>query len=906
MNLVLKKIEIAGVRSIGWSADGGPGLVLDGLGGVNIIAAPNGVGKTSIIEALTLALTGESRRNGGPVPLDAIKHSPQIDHLRASVSLQYSGANELRWEEPDDATKGESTQRVQTNAAMLLSLKQSESEVVANLLRLTHLLPQGWGERFGDQSGSARWSLVERALDLNGVRAAVRAGQGKGALRVSLEKLKDDAAAATRAANDAVSRWVACRENWIRAKEGGAAAGAKSPSELRPTLDAIAAELGVRTGNTPLSKLRDLLEERRVALRNSVGAVDALLQRRLDAEAQFAGAQAELAASEGAHREAESAVQIARSVLGHSTAAASRAALPRLKFDADRAAAIERACSIRLHIAALREAGAKLRAAEERLSGAEEAHQLDDAVVTAERDMVAAQAALEAANRTLAGAERDQSEFARLLRDLRPHVAKDGRELDECPICSTEFPARVLLDRLDERLASLSDAASAELRQKVAAAELKLAAATEQVRDAKARREAIDEARRVRAEVLRSIEGIRSGYPSVSASEPADISTLVEHLHARVRELVSDETQLADVPLNAARQARETAARALLAAEETIRASGPSSAPLEDLPTIEVARLRVEAAETKLGEAVHTRAAVAKRLDVARRTVSALAAEWERVGFAELADTPLDQVASRMESIRQARTQALDLVDARLGEVARSAEAFTRLEALRLAEAALRTEAESHGESLPPEISDAWLSEVDDRLRQNTVTLKAASERLQKRVDTVGGWISRLSTGLQEYERDCLERMEPFVTRYRDALAPTMRWRTTLTKHRNEAITEFANEDAPDVEPAQLLSEGEQTAVSLSYLLAFHTRYQWSRWPALVLDDPFQAADVVRSGALLDVLQGLNLACGTQILLTTHDAQLADWAGRKMKSAGVDVRRFDLERTADGIRARDS
>jgi hypothetical protein len=431
-----------------------------------------------------------------------------------------------------------------------------------------------------------------------------------------------------------------------------------------------------------------------------------------------------------------------------------------------------------------------------------------------------------------------------------------------------------------------------------------VAEATSRALDANARRDAANAARRTRIAALEAIAGVCALHPALAGNGPQNASAHVETLRAEVRKLVGDEQNLANITPDSARHAYEVAAREVLAAEEAVRADESLLLRPAETLAIEVARHRREAAEETLRGAVSQRATSAQRLELARSAREALAAEWARVVLPELADTPLDELPAKLEAARHGRTLSLDLLEARLGAAVRSAEAYTRLDAIRIAEDALRVEVRTLGEEVPKELHETWVDEVTERLRKRVETAKAEASRISERVATVRGWITDLSSELQRYEGECLKELDPLVGRFRDALAPTMRWRMTLKKFRNEAQTKFANDDAPQADPADLLSEGEYTAVALAYLFAFHTRFQWSRWPALVLDDPFQAADVVRSGALLDVLQGMNVSLGTQILLTTHDPQLADWAGRKMRNAGVDVRLYELERTADGIRAR--
>jgi exonuclease SbcC len=86
------------------------------------------------------------------------------------------------------------------------------------------------------------------------------------------------------------------------------------------------------------------------------------------------------------------------------------------------------------------------------------------------------------------------------------------------------------------------------------------------------------------------------------------------------------------------------------------------------------------------------------------------------------------------------------------------------------------------------------------------------------------------------------------------------------------------------------LSEGQLSALSVSLLLSMSTAYRWSQWRALVLDDPLQHNDVIHATSFIEVLRNLVRLQGYQVLLSTHDLELADFIRRKMDAASVDCR----------------
>lgn len=85
------------------------------------------------------------------------------------------------------------------------------------------------------------------------------------------------------------------------------------------------------------------------------------------------------------------------------------------------------------------------------------------------------------------------------------------------------------------------------------------------------------------------------------------------------------------------------------------------------------------------------------------------------------------------------------------------------------------------------------------------------------------------------------------------------------------------------------LSDGQISTLGLSTLFAASTQYQWSRWRALLLDDPLQASDIIHTSAFLDIIRGLIIKRGYQIFLSSHDLDEARYIIRKCERSGVAV-----------------
>ncbi len=80
----------------------------------------------------------------------------------------------------------------------------------------------------------------------------------------------------------------------------------------------------------------------------------------------------------------------------------------------------------------------------------------------------------------------------------------------------------------------------------------------------------------------------------------------------------------------------------------------------------------------------------------------------------------------------------------------------------------------------------------------------------------------------------------------------------------------------------------------LSTLFAASTEYRWSRWPALLLDDPLQNSDLLHASAFIDILRGLIVKLGYQIFVSSHDMEEAKYIIRKCERSGINVTKCHL------------
>jgi DNA repair exonuclease SbcCD ATPase subunit len=97
-----------------------------------------------------------------------------------------------------------------------------------------------------------------------------------------------------------------------------------------------------------------------------------------------------------------------------------------------------------------------------------------------------------------------------------------------------------------------------------------------------------------------------------------------------------------------------------------------------------------------------------------------------------------------------------------------------------------------------------------------------------------------------------------------------------------------------EIDPVLVHSEGQMAALAVSMLCAASLTFPWSRWKALVLDDPLQHNDSIHAAAFADLIGNLVSAEHYQILLSTHDVAQAEFLQRKFRSRFIPCTMLNL------------
>ena len=172
------------------------------------------------------------------------------------------------------------------------------------------------------------------------------------------------------------------------------------------------------------------------------------------------------------------------------------------------------------------------------------------------------------------------------------------------------------------------------------------------------------------------------------------------------------------------------------------------------------------------------------------------------------------------------------------------------------------------------------------------------------RVEDVKDRATTLANDLQEkvdeFNDHALRPLATRIQRFHDVLSPfryQIEWEAKTIRGSMELRQSVSNESGLETNsstPQVELSDGQMAVQGLATLFAASTEYRWSRWPALLLDDPLQSSDLLHTSAFIDILRGLITQLGYQVFLSSHDMEEAKYIIRKCERSGISVRKCHL------------
>lgn len=542
--------------------------------------------------------------------------------------------------------------------------------------------------------------------------------------------------------------------------------------------------------------------------------------------------------------------------------------------------------------------------------------------VADERD--AAKKALAEADHNLQTLRSEAEEFQRAVLVVAEHVSD---EATQCPICSSQFAPSALK--------ALAREAVARNDPRIGAAEVRMAALrgtndTLQKREAQLARDKRKAEADLRAAFEKAAQ-LTSMVGELRTREPLNTIVGAEYRPAlvRVREDATKNLLRIEALLDSGRTV-DLLRQALVDAAAKIDATRRARAVERERHTTRTARIselrarrahlvesgivetddaalrsRAEAAAALVASARSlSDAAGAKNADAAgadaaaRKSIAALTEaltresgqrpsietglvlyenEWRTARLS----LPLSETTLEAEEERLGRRRGqLDEASAALPQLSASLQRWHDAEELQRIEADVRAE---HGP----------LSRED-----HTRSLEEAVTRVNKAVDDANRArlaANDLGAKLQDVTSDfgeaALKPFDELFRRYLRALIHDERFHNIEATYESSARTAGLSFKVlfggAATEAEYLLSEGQLGEVSLAAMLAASTAFPWSRWRALLLDDPTQYNDLIHATALYDVLRNLVGLAGYQVFFSTHDNEQAAFFRRKLDAVGI-------------------
>lgn len=149
-----------------------------------------------------------------------------------------------------------------------------------------------------------------------------------------------------------------------------------------------------------------------------------------------------------------------------------------------------------------------------------------------------------------------------------------------------------------------------------------------------------------------------------------------------------------------------------------------------------------------------------------------------------------------------------------------------------------------------------------------------------------------IATEVEEFNADYIQPLDVLMKKINRAILCDPRVGIDLHVKRRTIGQSAAREgDLPQnigpIDPLLVHSEGQMAALAVSMLCAASLTYPWSRWQALILDDPLQHNDAIHASAFADLIGNLVEHRKYQVLLSTHDLAQAEFLQRKFDARRI-------------------
>lgn len=505
-----------------------------------------------------------------------------------------------------------------------------------------------------------------------------------------------------------------------------------------------------------------------------------------------------------------------------------------------------------------------------------------------------------------------------------------GEQDQRCPVCRVEHPGGKLKELAVASARSLNPDLSA-LDQRLASEKQRLAAVGAALQRLRAERREVNASLNsagstlavLDAEVQRLSETLRedgndTAFVETAKARQEDAARQLDFLNSQLRSLKTTEQLASEIPLattarlEADRVVRNVRAR--LEAHQTargeaeVRAARLADLGLEpDIPTDEIAtlfqdivrsaeitkdarmlaesevyRLATEIEKLRRGieQRMQEQTSVREAIEVTRVEIDAMERKWRQLG---LSGAPsISHVEMRDTEVTLTRDREM-AIQRRLEELATGLQMWLSFQELRDLEQRLKVEA-GHADLAAHTALLSQQFETAQQSWQEAIKARRLSDELGEilREDAIA------------FNTDVLDPLQNLFISFLQVLVhdERLRWIRFKSKPQTRGgklhVRITPNEDEDDaVDAEMILSEGQVAEISIAALLAASVAYRWSSWRALLLDDPTQYNDLIRSTAIFEVIRNLVYFDRYQVFMSTHDMQQAEFFRRKLEGMKI-------------------
>ena len=265
----------------------------------------------------------------------------------------------------------------------------------------------------------------------------------------------------------------------------------------------------------------------------------------------------------------------------------------------------------------------------------------------------------------------------------------------------------------------------------------------------------------------------------------------------------------------------------------------------------------------------------------AETSLAALPPQWQALGWADE-----DMVQETMEALAADANRAKTLLASAQGSLQRlraGREASSRQSAHKSAFERLLAQVDLAPNSTREQIRGAVIQKLEAIEEETSATTE---------VKAIASAVSvRIADAVDRFNSDYIQPLDELTKRINRTILCDERISINY-KVGKRRITQSAGIDGQlstkmNVDPALIHSEGQMAALAVSMLCAASLTYPWSRWRALVFDDPLQHNDAIHASAFADLIANLVQVKDYQVLLSTHDLGQAEFLLRKFEARGL-------------------